>query len=200
MVAASLLRVSPAVAQGVARGRQYDNYYYEQSIWEWAPQQDDRIVIDIANNMGYIIHPDHQYLSFKVATGQKRVVRYIGRVYFAETPAQNWTVLSQHIQPDRVTFGPRGHFLRLYQGPDESYTKYGIHSHAYIQKMLSDPDWDRYKSMGCVLVSEQIMDMLMETFAMSKENLSVLTTQDIHEYDPQFALAILSKKLAQKEL
>ena len=78
----------------------------------WKPEVGDRLIVDTNDNMGYLIHPDGVYLEFKVATGQRRVVRYIGRTYDATTPEESWVAKSLHIKADRITFGPNGHFPR----------------------------------------------------------------------------------------
>ncbi len=141
----------------------------------WQAKQGDTLLVDTEANIGYLLHEDGRFASFPVATGQKRVVRYIGRTYNAATPASDWQAMSQEIKGDRITFGKLGRFLRLYknEGTESERTPYGIHSHASIEKMLAS--MDRYRSMGCILVSEDVLDVILETFTLNEENLSVRT-------------------------
>lgn len=141
----------------------------------WIAMKGDRFIVDTKENMGYIAHDNGSYLAFKVATGQKRVVNYLGMRYNAATPNRNWTVLSTHIQPDRTTFGPSGLFLRLYD--DGERTSYGIHSHKSIAKMLSENI--RYDSMGCVLVTDDILAFLTQAYYLNGNTLDVVTVNGI---------------------
>jgi len=102
---------------------------------EWQAQKGDSFLVDTTKNIGYLVHPKGGYTSFPVATGQKRVVRYIGRTYNATTPNRHWISVSQETKGDRITFGKDGTFFRL--SYDGEGTSYGIHSHAYVEKMLS---------------------------------------------------------------
>ena len=108
-----------------------------------------------------------------MATGQLRTVRYIGRTYYAATPLKLWTMESSHIKSDRVTFGKTGLFLRLYDEGES--TAYGIHSHRDITYMLNLEADDRYRSMGCILVSQELLDVLEREFEVNNEMLSVRT-------------------------
>lgn len=133
-------------------------------LGEWQTMHGDSLIVDTHDNVGFLMHEDGGYTSFPVVTGQRRVVRYIGRTYDARTPSGAWQILSQEIKGDRTTFGKRGRFLRLSRvrknGTEE--TSYGIHSHASIGSMLASQD--RYRSMGCVLVSDPVLDTIIATF------------------------------------
>ncbi len=109
-----------------------------------------------------------------VITGQRSVVRYIGRVYDATTPVRSWTALSKETKGDRITFGKDGTFFRLTNNKTEERTPYGIHGHAYADKMFSGQT--RYRSMGCIIVSDEILEIIGRTFAMNGDRLPVLTT------------------------
>lgn len=137
----------------------------------WVPLAGDRIIVDTRDNVGYIARENGDYTSFPVLTGQKRVVRYIGRVYNAATPNQQWTVKSVEVKGRSMTFGETGTFMRLYD--DGEKTPYGIHSHLTFQKMLDEGD--RYRSMGCVLVDEDILSMLVKTYELNGSTLDVVT-------------------------
>lgn len=148
-------------------------------------QLGDRFVADTKENIGYLLHENGTYLSFRIATGQKRVVRYIGRVYDARTPERAWTVRQKQIKGDRTTFGPEGTFLRLYN--DDEQTPYGIHSHRSIMKMLEDDE--RYKSMGCILVSKEILDVIVQTYELNDKSLAVRTVFGLEKLNDNTAVA-----------
>ena len=141
---------------------------------DWVPQAGDRVVVDTVANEGYLINDDDgTYASFPVLTGQKRVVRYIGRTYNAATPNQHWTAKSVDVKGRSMTFGETGTFVRLYEDDGEQ-TAYGIHSHLTFKKMLAEGD--RYRSMGCILVDEDVLRLIVETFDLSGGKLDVTTT------------------------
>jgi hypothetical protein len=135
----------------------------------------DKFIADTRENIGYLIHEDGSYISFRIATGQKRFVHYIGRYYDARTPEREWSARAKQIKGDRITFGPEGTFLRLFA--DDEHTPYGIHSHRSITTMLADEE--RYKSMGCILVSKEILDIVVQTYELSGKNLPVRTVYGI---------------------
>ena len=136
----------------------------EISQKRWKPRVGDRIVFDTKNNVGFLIHPDETFLRFPIVTGQERHVCYIGLCYFAATPEDEWTIKSRHIKGDRVTYGPSGRFLRLYRDGHE-YSHYGIHEHRDEEDMFSGEM--RYRSMGCIIVKTDIMDILDETYQLN---------------------------------
>lgn len=145
---------------------------------QWQPEAGDRFIVDTRENVGYLVHENGHYTATKVGSGKQQIVRYIGRVYDATTPDNYWVVQSSHIQPDRITFGETGRFLRLYDD-GVTYTAYGIHPTANIDEILAGEN--RYKSMGCVLVSEAMMDILMDTYALNGERLEVVTRHGIDD-------------------
>lgn len=156
----------------------------QNPLADWQPQRGDSFVADTENNIGYLVHRNGEFATFSIATGQRRVVRYIGRTYNASTPNASWRVLSNEVKGDRITFGKQGRFLRLSKldGNEPERTPYGIHSHAYIQKMLSDEL--RYKSMGCVLVSEDVLDVVIDTYNLNDQSLDVFTVSGLGNMTP----------------
>lgn len=144
---------------------------------EWRAAIGDRIVVDTQANEGFLIHTNGQTLRFPVATGQRRRVCYIGRCYNATTPQRTWEVQSKDIKGDRITFGPSGRFLRLYWN-DES-TPYGFHEFAYEDRMFNDEP--RFKSMGCIIVKTDIMDILDQTYAVNEGRIPVITQHGVEE-------------------
>ena len=150
------------------------------TVESWDVRMNDRFIADTKENVGYLIHEDGTYLSFPIASGQRRTVSYIGLTYFAGTPSRKWTVESTKIQWDRTTFGPTGRFLRLhYKGEG---TNYGIHGYKYMEEVAADPNVaNRYVSMGCILMQERYLDLIEATYFMNGNRLEVAT---VHGIDP----------------
>jgi len=140
----------------------------------WEPERGDTLIINTEANLGYLVHPDGTLIAFRVATGQRRTVRYIGLTYNATTPVGSWVAKSLHTKGDRITYGPRGLFLRFYKNGEE-FTHYGIHAHRDSEEMLGRDTADRFASMGCIIVSERILDLLLKTHELSGKTLRVET-------------------------
>ncbi|TSC79625.1 MAG: hypothetical protein G01um101425_556 [Candidatus Peregrinibacteria bacterium Gr01-1014_25] len=160
---------------------------------DWIPEIGDRIVVDTNVSMVYLVHPDGSYRAVDGLTGQRRMVSYIGRYYFAGTPAQDWEMRSSEMKGPSVTFGD-GRFLRLYDGHEYSIngpdgrTPYGFHSHRSFARMQADKReknaWDRtgtgHRSMGCILVSEEDLTLIEETWKLN----GMLHVQTVAGVDP----------------
>ena len=142
-----------------------------QSLAQWEPAFGDRFIADTAENVGYLVHRNGHFTAFPIATGQRRVVRYIGLTYDATTPEGEWMAKSRHIKGDRITYGPTGRFIRLYK--DNDFTHYGIHTYAYEDEFLGGED--RFKSMGCIVASERVFDIIEKTYYMNGKYLDVTT-------------------------
>ncbi|PIR52700.1 hypothetical protein COU76_05070 [Candidatus Peregrinibacteria bacterium CG10_big_fil_rev_8_21_14_0_10_49_10] len=142
------------------------------SLAEWQPQVGDHLLLDTKDNWGYMMHDNGLYIRFPIATGQRRNVWYIGRYYNAATPNWNWELKSESIKGDRVTFGPTGRFLRLYKDGD-TRTPYGIHGHRDADEMMESDE--RFRSMGCVIVKEDMLDLIEQTYELNGELLDVQT-------------------------
>lgn len=140
-------------------------------VSQWVPEAGDRVMVDTMENMGYIVRDDGSFTSFPVLSGQRRVVWYIGRRYNAATPEKSWNIYSVDVKGRSMTFGETGTFMRLYNGDEQ--TPYGIHSHLTFRKMLAEGD--RYRSMGCVLVDEDVLKLLVKTFELNGNKLAVET-------------------------
>lgn len=142
-------------------------------VEEWVPELGDAFIADTKNNMGYLVHTDGRFTEFLVASGQRRTVRYIGRTYNAATPARRWVAMTKETKGDRTTFGKDGTFIRLFMADDTERTAYGIHAHRSIDVMLAEAD--RFRSMGCILVSYDMLDLISETFELNNQTLPVVT-------------------------
>lgn len=149
------------------------------TLEQWVPAARDQMIVDTKNNVGYLVHESGESLSFPVATGQKRTVRYIGRVYNAKTPDRQWIAKTQEVKGDHVTFGPRGIFLRLFMDGGDTETAYGIHGHRDSAVMLAGDD--RYRSMGCILVSEEMLTVILQELELSGGFFPVTTTNGIEQ-------------------
>lgn len=139
---------------------------------DWQPLPGDRLVVDTKENVGFLVHENGAYTGFPVLTGQRRTVHYIGRTYNATTPVARWTVKDKEVKGRSTTFGETGLFLRLLKNGNER-TAYGIHSHLQFQLMLDQGN--RYRSMGCILVSEEILQLIKTTFEQNGNTLEVAT-------------------------
>lgn len=133
------------------------------------------MIVDTKENVGYLVRENGDYTSFPVLTGQRRVVHYIGRTYNAATPEKSWTVESVDVKGRSMTFGETGTFMRLYD--DGEKTAYGIHGHLTFQKMLDEGD--RYRSMGCILVSEDVLKIILKTYEENGLRLDVATAYGV---------------------
>ena len=151
------------------------------SLESWTPEVGDVLIVDTKDNIGYLVHTDGVFLSFLASTGQRKVVRYLGRTYNAMTPEKAWVAKSFHIQSDRITFGAAdpntypeldGAFLRLYVDGTQ-YTHYGIHPTKYSKSIFAETD--RYESMGCIIVSDEMMEVILETWRLNGKELTVVT-------------------------
>ncbi len=149
----------------------------------WEAQAGDHFVVDTKANMGYMVHENGDFVSFEVATGQRRTVHYIGRTYNAATPAQEWTAESLETKGDHVTFGPTGKFFRLFDDSDGTRTAYGIHTYKYEDYMF---DGARYGSMGCIIVRQTDLPLIEKTFDVNDNKLSVTT---VYGFDALIAQA-----------
>lgn len=146
---------------------------------EWTAQTGDRFIVDTQDNIGYIAREDGLYTSFPVGSGQRRVVHYIGKTYNATTPPARWSIGAMDKKTgDRATYGNTGRFLRLYH-ERWGRTSYGIHSTSNIDEILSSTS--RFRSMGCILVSDRILDILETTYYLNGQTLDVVTTYGLNE-------------------
>jgi hypothetical protein len=159
---------------------------------EWQPRIGDRVVVDTTVSMVYLVHADGGFRAMNGLTGQRRVVSYDGITYNARTPEREWEMRSFEKKGKSVTFGD-GRFGRLswpgHEDPrrgNES-TAYGIHSHRSFAKMLEDKQeknaWDPtgmgHRSMGCILVSEDDLTLIQQTWELNGGILLVSTRDGV---------------------
>jgi hypothetical protein len=180
---------SSLLAEGVARDT-------------WVPRMGDHIVVDTSASIVYLVHDDGERLALDGLTGQHRRVCYDGICYFAETPERDWEIRADALSMKgrSTTFG-EGRFLRLSWpghkdfrrggiGDGES-TSYGFHSHLSFEKMIADKrektGWDRegtgWRSMGCILLSEDDLTLVEETWRANAGVVRVTTKRVITQED-----------------
>lgn len=155
-----------------------------ESLADWQPEGADEVFVDVKANIGYILHENADYISFPLATGVRKKINWIGKTYFAATPVDSWVIKAKDTQSDRIMFGKTGRFFRLYV--DGERTSYGIHGYAYFQKWLKEED--RYKSYGCIVVSEEILDILDTTYAKAGKTIRVTTMSGTQPFLDKLAL------------
>ncbi len=158
----------------------------------WKPRSGDRVIVDTSLSIVYLVHDDGQYRALNGLTGQRRVVSYDGITYNAATPSREWELRSFEKKGRSVTFGD-GRFGRLsWPGHNDvrrgnESTAYGIHSHQSFQAMLQDKTertaWDRagtgHRSMGCILVSEEDLTVIQQTWEVNGGILHVSTRESV---------------------
>ena len=133
------------------------------------------MIVDIPAGIGYLIHDDGEQLSFPVASGRNEYVSYIGRYYKAATPIRSWTAEQKQIKGDRRTFGISGRFIRLFRSGESS--PYGIHSYYKVADWMQEEK--RFFSMGCIVVTEEVMDIIEWTFDINNQHMTVVTTDNL---------------------
>lgn len=152
---------------------------HQVSKQSWNMEQGDRVIIDTHNNEGYLFHEDGEYLRFPIVSGQRRYVSYIGRYYNASTPNWSWEAKSLDVKGDRITFGPSGRFLRLYK--DGQRTAYGLHEHRDEEEMFALEASKRFRSFGCIIVTKDMMDLLVNTFLHNGGSLDVISQHGVED-------------------
>lgn len=143
---------------------------------QWQVAQHDRFIVDTAENVGYLVHENGNYTSFLVGTGKRSTVHYLGMSYYAATPNRYWVVKGDKVFTDRRTFGKTGRFFRLFKDGTVT-TKYGIHSTSNIDELLARDN--RYVSMGCILVSDYVLDIIEATYLLNDNTLEVMTVNGV---------------------
>ncbi|MCX6735202.1 MAG: hypothetical protein NTZ25_04845 [Candidatus Peregrinibacteria bacterium] len=157
-----------------------ENYspWQRVEISDYISQEGDYLTVYIPTGTAYLANDTTKiYAQFPILSGQPRNVHYIGRYYFAATPEQEWEVKSMDTKKDRVTFGKTGRFFRLYE--DGNSTPYGIHGYKYAAKLIEGGKI--YASMGCVIVPEEVLDIIDASFKADVKDMKVITTSDIQK-------------------
>jgi hypothetical protein len=148
--------------------------WMEVTISEFVPSPGDYVMADTSASIGFLMNDTtKKHAIFPIISGRKKWVTYIGRRYFAETPARTWFVKDMDIKGDRVTFSKSGKFLRLYA--DGKPTAYGIHGYKYFQNAIEKDQ--RYISFGCVLVEDEVLEVIQKSFEANDNELKVVTYQ-----------------------
>jgi len=139
-----------------------------QNYREFEPSYGDYFMVDIENGIGYLANDFTRRMTvFPVMTGAKRT----------PTPEKEWLVLEKNIQSDRITFSKSGEFFRMYLDEGEKRTSYGIHGYAYFAKEIKNGR--KFLSLGCVLVSDDVLDVIEESFLADNEKMRISTQAEI---------------------
>ncbi len=129
----------------------------------------DYFLVDIDDAFGYLINDDNKtYTVFPVMTGALRT----------PTPEQEWAVKEKNIQPNRVIFGETGEFLRMYSNEGNTRTGYGIHNYGYFEDEIERGT--KYLSLGCILVSAEVHDVIEGSYLANGESMHMITTNDVN--------------------
>ncbi|MBP9773516.1 MAG: L,D-transpeptidase [Candidatus Peribacteraceae bacterium] len=192
LIALALTPLS-AFAEGLEQNAfSIPGYFFERSLSEWQPQKGDVFVADTQKNIGYLMHANGEYVGMTIGSGQRKVVRYIGRTYFAASPEGLFHVYKKERQyGDPVTFDKDGTFFRLITDRGER-TAYGIHSTLYIDTVLSRDRDARYASMGCILTNRDVLKAIEKTVAVTGD-MPVIITEGLQKWDSEFAKYIQDK-------
>lgn len=156
-----------AIASHGERGR--DIVWNLQSSSKYGASIGDYMVVDISNGIGYLMNNLTKNVTiFPVMTGGKRT----------PTPEQEWVVKEKNIQGNRIFFGESGEFLRLYTDAGEQFTHYGIHGYAYFDREIERGT--KYLSWGCVMTSDDVLDLIEESYLANGGLLKVTTVDEVN--------------------
>lgn len=139
---------------------------------EFTPSVGDYFLVDVSNAVGYLINDGSRYYTdFPIMTGSLST----------PTPYKEWVVLDKNIQRNRVTFSESGEFFRMYID-GKTRTSYGIHGYAYFNDEIEKGR--KFLSLGCVLVADDVLDLLEESYILNNNSLRVSTREviDIEMY------------------
>lgn len=129
----------------------------------------DYFLVDIDDAFGYLINDDNRtYTVFPIMTGALRT----------PTPEREWVVREKNIQSNRIIFGETGEFLRMYSNGGNTRTGYGIHNYAYFEEEIERGT--KYLSLGCILVSDNVHDVIEASYLANGESLYMITTNDVN--------------------
>ncbi len=156
--------------------REENNTWGMYNYTNFEPSYGDYFVADLEDGIGYLVNDANKsFTFFPLLSGQRRNICYIGSCYYGATPEKIWEVKEENVQSDRITFSDSGKFLRLFDG-DKS-THYGIHGHAYFDTMLQKDT--KFQSMGCILVPDDALNVVEESFIANVDELKVITKNKI---------------------
>lgn len=139
---------------------------------EYIPAKGDYFLVDIEKAVGYLLNDIGQtYTSFPIMTGSKRT----------PTPEKDWVVLQKNIQPNRVVFAESGEFFRMFLDEGKTFTHYGIHGYGFFEEEIEKGT--KFLSLGCVLVADDVLDLIEESYLANGESLNISTRNEINIYD-----------------
>ncbi len=152
------------VTFSVAHAGAWEIYSYN----DFEPSEGDRFLVDINNALGYLINYENKsYTVFPIMTGAGRT----------PTPEKEWVILEENIQPNRIIFAESGEFFRMYAN-GETRTGYGVHGYAYFAEEMVKGT--KFLSLGCVLVADNVLDLIEESFIANGNTLQMRTTAEVN--------------------
>ncbi len=162
------------VSTGIASAEGWgDNWNDSADVWtpvyyqDFHPSVGDYFLVDIENALGYLLNESTQYYTvFPIMTGSKRT----------PTPEREWVVLQKNIQPNRVVFSKSGEFFRMFTN-GTTRTSYGIHGYGYFDMEIERGT--KFLSLGCVLVADDVLDMIENSYLANGESLRMDTKKSI---------------------
>jgi len=132
----------------------------------------DYFMVDIDAGFGYIMNDDlGRFTAFPVMTGARGT----------PTPEEHWVILSKHVKGNHFTFGRTGEFLRMYRvkdGEKPKRTAYGIHNYALFDEKVADDT--KFLSLGCVLVSEDVLNIVEESWLVNGRAMDIYTKHGVY--------------------
>lgn len=136
---------------------------------KYEPREGDYFLVDIDDALGYLVNDGYMtYTVFPIMSGATRT----------PTPEEEWVVKEKNIQSNRIVFGETGEFLRMYKNDGDTRTGYGIHNYAYFEEEIEKGT--KYLSLGCILVSADIHDLIEESYLANGENMKMITKYDVN--------------------
>ncbi|MBD3330514.1 hypothetical protein GF354_03205 [Candidatus Peregrinibacteria bacterium] len=131
----------------------------------------DEFIVDIENGEGYLInYYTKTFTKFPLMTGTT----------YAPTPVSEWIVKEKNIQGNRVVFSDSGEFFRMYKN-GITRTGYGIHGYKYFKREIENGR--KFLSLGCVLVADDVLDVIEESFYANKELFNMSTREKVDLWD-----------------
>ncbi len=150
---------------------EFTNVWAYQYYTDYQPSEGDYFLVDIEDAVGYLANDERRvYTSFPIMTGALRT----------PTPEKDWVVKEKNIQRNRVVFAESGEFFRMFLDGGETFTHYGIHGYGFFEEEIARGT--KYLSLGCVLVADDVLDMIEESYMENGESLRVSTREGVKDF------------------
>jgi len=135
--------------------------------YEYIASEGDYFLVDVSAGIGYLMNDNTRYFTgFPVMTGGKRT----------PTPYKEWVVLQKDIKSNHIFYSASGEFFRMFENGTKR-TGYGIHGYAYFDKEVLNGR--KFLSWGCIMVADDVLDLLEESYIANGNTLKVSTKESI---------------------